>query len=182
MVTHIRTKHIIRLALVTVLLLMIPLLAMQLSGEWDWTLSDFIFMGILIFCTGLAYELVASRGGTTLYRVAVGVAVVTAFLLVWVSAAVGIIGDDNPANLLYGGVLAIGLLGAIVSGLEPRGMATTLFTMAIAQMLVPVIALIFFPADFAPSTLGVFVINMFFALFWLASGLLFRRSGNRQKK
>ena len=51
----------------------------------------------------------------TAYRVAVGLALTAAFLIVWLNAAAGLIGikDDDPANLLYVGVLAIGLIGAM---------------------------------------------------------------------
>ena len=34
-----------------------------------------------------------------------------AFLLIWINLAVGIIGsEDNPANLMYGAVLLLGLV------------------------------------------------------------------------
>jgi hypothetical protein len=50
------------------------------------------------------------------YRAAVGVAIAAAFILVWMNLAVGIIGsEDNPANLMYGGVLAIGIIGAVIA-------------------------------------------------------------------
>ncbi len=50
------------------------------------------------------------------YRFAVGVALAAAFLLVWMNLAVGLIGsEDNPANLMYFGVLAVGFIGAIIA-------------------------------------------------------------------
>ena len=66
-----------------------------------------------------------SRGRRDLaYRFAVGMALAAAFLLVWMNLAVGVIGsEDNPANLMYFGVLAIGFLGAIIAELRPQGMA-----------------------------------------------------------
>ena len=57
--------------------------------------------------------------------------------------AVGIIGtEDNPANLMYGGVLAVGIVGAIIARFQPHGMARALVATALAQALVAVIALI----------------------------------------
>jgi hypothetical protein len=51
----------------------------------------------------------------TAYRFAVGLALTAAFLIVWMNVAAGLIGieDDDPANLLYVGVLA--LHGAFVA-------------------------------------------------------------------
>ena len=81
--------------------------------------------------------------GNSAYRAAVGVALAAAFILVWVNLAVGIIGsEDNPANVMYGGVLAVGIIGAIIARFQPHGMARALVATALAQALVAVIALI----------------------------------------
>jgi hypothetical protein len=173
------TKRLSVWAAVVALILMVPLVAMQFTDEVIWTLFDFVFMGALLFGTGLAYELVARKAGTIAYRVAVGLALAAAFLLVWINGAVGIIGsEDNPANLLYGGVLAIGFIGAIVARFHPHGMARALFATALAQALVPVIAFIIWKPSFAeaPGILGVFVLNAFFAMLFVGSALLFRRA------
>src|SRR5690606_13007562 len=67
-------KPIIRLALATALILLLPLLAMQFTDEVDWNLFDFAVAGTLLLGTGLAYELVANKMSSSAYRVAVGVA------------------------------------------------------------------------------------------------------------
>ena len=64
------------------LILLVPLVAMQFSHEWNWDLFDFIVWGVLLFGAGLAYELVARKTGTIWYRAAAGVAVATAVILV----------------------------------------------------------------------------------------------------
>jgi hypothetical protein len=58
----------------------------------------------------------------TAYRLAVSLALVTAIVIVWLNAAGGLIGieDDDPANLLYAGVLAIGFIGAIITAVFPE--------------------------------------------------------------
>ena len=67
------------------------------------------------------------------YKLAVGVALLAAFLLVWLSLGVGIIGSDgDPANLMYFGVLAVGIIGAFLARFRAAGMARSLFAMAIA--------------------------------------------------
>ncbi len=175
------TRRLIVWAAVVAFILLIPLVAMQFTEEVNWDLFDFAFMGALLFGTGLAYELVARKGGTFAYRIAVGVALVAAFLLVWVNGAVGIIGNEgNPANLMYFGVLAIGIIGAFIARLEPRGMARALSAVALTQMLVPVIALIIWNPQATSwgeaSVLGVFGLNAFFAMLFVGSALLFRRA------
>lgn len=174
-----RYKNLIRIALATAFLLLVPLVAMQFTDEVVWTLFDFIFAGTLLFGTGLAYELVARKANTFAYRAAVGVALAAALLLIWINGAVGIIGsENNPANLLYGGVLAVVLIGTILARLKPRLMARTVFATALAQSLVPVIALIIWTplvtAGEGPGIFGVFVLNSFFVLMWVVSALLFR--------
>jgi hypothetical protein len=45
---------------------------------------------------------------------------VAAFILIWMNLAVGIIGsEDNPANLMYGGVLAVAIVGAFMVRFRP---------------------------------------------------------------
>ena len=168
-------KNIIRIALVTACILLVPLVAMQFTEEVNWNLFDFAFMGTLLFGTGLTYELVARKARNIAYRVAVGVAVAAALLLVWVNGAVGIIGN-GPVNLMYFGVLAVLVIGAAVARLEPQGMARALFATALAQALVPVIALVIWKPDFAPGVLQVFGLNAFFVMLFVGSALLFRRA------
>ncbi|HYF29219.1 MAG TPA: hypothetical protein VEA36_02550 [Candidatus Paceibacterota bacterium] len=135
-------KNLIRLVLVTALLLLIPLISMQFIEGMAWSPFDFIIAGVLLFGTGLAYELISRRGATTAYRIATGLMVATALFLIWVNLAVGIIGsEDNPANTLYLGVLIVLLLGAILANFKARGMSRTLFVAAAAQTAVPFIAL-----------------------------------------
>lgn len=79
------------IVLATALILMAPLVAMQFSDEVVWTLSDFIVVGALLLGTGLAYELITRKVGKA-HRVAVGLALAAALLLVWAELAVGIFG------------------------------------------------------------------------------------------
>ena len=179
------TRRLFVWAVVVALILLIPLVAMQFTSEVNWTLSDFVFAGVLLFGTGLTYELVARKAGGIAYRAAVGFALATAFLLVWINAAVGIIGnEDNPATLMYGGVLAVGIIGGMIARFQPQGMARALFATALAQMLVPVIALIFWRSslDDAPGIVGVFMLNAFFVMLFAVSALFFRRAARERSR
>lgn len=172
-------KSIIRLAIITAAILMIPVVAMQVSEGWNWSGFDFVFAGTLIFGTGLAYLLISKIWPSTEYRIATGLALLTGFLLIWINSAVGIIGpEDNPANLMYGVVIAIGFFGAITTRLKPEGLSRVLWTMTLAQLLVPVIAFFVWKPTLteAPGMLGVFVLNTIFAILFAGSALLYRQS------
>ena len=172
-------RQMLNVALATAAILMVPLVAMIFTEEVNWSPFDFIVMGGLLFGSGLAYVLISRMSDSTSYRIGVGTAVLAGLLLMWVNLAVGIIGsEDNPANVLYLGVLLTGFIGAAISALKPRGMAITMFATALAQMLVPVIALIVWRPTLndAPGIVGVFMLNAFFAAMFAASGLLFWRA------
>jgi len=178
-----KTKNILRLALATACVLLVPLAAMQFTDEVVWTPSDFVVAGVLLFGAGLTYELVAKRTGNTAYRVAVGLAVATSLILVWMNLAVGIIGsEDNPPNVMYVGVLAVGIVGAIVARFRPKGMARALYATALAQMLVPVIALIIWRPPVNAGVWGVFVLNAIFGALFVSSALMFQRASAASPK
>jgi hypothetical protein len=176
------TRSITRLALVTASLLLIPLVAMQFTSEVNWTGSDFVFAGVVLFGAGLTFILIARKWNNTTYRLAVGVAVVAGFLLVWANAAVGLIGSEhNPANLLYGGVLVVALLGAFVARFRPLGMSNAMFAAALTYVLVTAVALFVWKPTGAAAEpqaplLNVLVANGVFAALWAIAGLLFRRA------
>ena len=175
-------NSIIRVALATASLLLIPLVAMQFTTEVVWTLLDFVVMGVLLFGTGLTYVLVSRLGTSRTYRVAVGVAVAAGLLLVWANLAVGLVGSEhNPANLLYGGVLAVALGGALVARFRPLGMSRAMFAAALTYVLVTAIALLVWtptPATAEPAANlpNVLVANGVFAALWAVAGGLFRRA------
>lgn len=85
-------KIFILVGVVTVLILMVPLIAMQFSDEVDWRLFDFIIMGALLFGTGAAFVLAARKVQSTKKRIIVGAILLVAFLLVWAELAVGLFG------------------------------------------------------------------------------------------
>src|SRR3712207_5853670 len=101
---------------------------------------------------GVLYELATRMTGNSAYRTAAGVALAAAFILTWLNLAVGIIGsEDNPANLMYGGVLAVAIIGAVIGRFQPLGMARALSATALTQMLAGIIALAAGFGSAAPS-------------------------------
>jgi hypothetical protein len=173
-------RKIVRVVLVAAFLLLLPVLAMQMSDEVAWSQADFAVAGILLLGTGLAYELAAAQTTRNPYLLALGVALATALFLIWINLAVGIIGsEDHPANVLYSAVLGVAMIGASVSRLEPRGMARTLFAMALTQALVPVIAMVLWKPPTASGVVTVVGVTAIFVALWVGSALLFRRASAR---
>ncbi|HEX8327070.1 MAG TPA: hypothetical protein VF629_05985 [Hymenobacter sp.] len=178
------TQSITRIALATALLLLIPLAAKFFLPGMGWDVFDFVFAGVLLFGTGLTYVLIARKWNNTVYRVAVGVAVLAGLLLVWANAAVGLVGsEDNPANLLYAGVLAVALMGAIVARFRPLGMSRAMFGAAIAYVLVTVVALFVWTptgvgAEPSVPRINELAANGAFAALWAFAGWLFQRAAS----
>ena len=118
-----------------------------------------------------------TRTNNTAYRAAIGVALAASVMLVWLSLGVGIIGaDGDPANLMYFGVLAVGVIGAILARLQPLGMARALLATALAQALVAAIALIAGLGLPWSGPAEILLLNGFFVALFAASAWLFQRA------
>ncbi|MBW7855788.1 MAG: hypothetical protein B6D43_10115 [Ignavibacteriales bacterium UTCHB1] len=71
---------------------MIPLFAMQFTNEVDWSIGDFLIMGILLFGTGTLCEIVFRKTRRITYRVLFTFGLLLIFFLIWAELAVGIFG------------------------------------------------------------------------------------------
>ena len=113
----------------------------------------------------------------TTYRFAVGIAIVAVLMIAWLSLGVGIIGrDGDPANRMYFGVIAVGIIGALIARFRPGGMARALFAMAFAQTLVGAIALNGGLGRPWSGPLELSLLNGFFVALFVGSAWLFRRT------
>lgn len=74
-------------------ILSIPLIAMQFTKEVNWTLSDFLIMGILLFITTFTIDFVLKKFKTLKSRLILVVATLALLILVWAELAVGIFGS-----------------------------------------------------------------------------------------
>lgn len=165
------------LLLGTLVFLLIPFIGMQYSSEINWTISDFIIAGCLIFGTGVTYKFITYKTGTIVFRTAVALALGSVFLLIWVNGAVGIIGSEtNEFNLLYSLVVLTGLIGLFLSGLKPRGLSYTMLAMAAIQSILMIVALINGLQETTNSSVfEIVLVNAFFIALYLMSATLFYR-------
>lgn len=150
------------------LLLLLPLLA-----NAPWTVSDFVFMGVLFGSVGLAFEFIVRKSGSVSYRVGSALALGAAFLTIWVNGAVGMIGsENNPYNLVFGGVIFIASVGVILARLKPRGMMRAMAVTAGAQLVAGA-------AGLSMDVRGA-IFSMGFAGLWLLAAALFWNAAREQ--
>ncbi len=170
------SQSILFVALATVILLFVPLVAMQFTDEVVWSLADFIVAGALLFGTGLSFVLLIRLMTNIVYRFAVGFALGTTFFMIWANLAVGLIGGGpNPGNLMYIGVVAVIILGIYLSRFKAAGMGRAMFATALALLILAAIALLANMQDYPGSSMMEIIgVNAFFATLFGVSGLLFR--------
>jgi hypothetical protein len=149
-----------------------PAIAGRLTDEMAWDSADFILVGVMLAAVCGVWELAMRKSRSWAYSAAAIVAVGTAFLLFAVNGAVGFIGDeDNPVNLLFFGVLTLGLGGAIIVRFAPGGMARTMAVTAGAQVAAAALAVLLFP-----DVRGFMVGTALFVPLWLLSAWLFAKA------
>lgn len=144
------------------------------TGE-GWTFGDYVFASLILYGALGAYELVSRMAkGNLLYRVAAGLGIGTAVMMVWSIAAVGL--TDTDADAFYFLALLVGAVGALAARFRPRGMARVMFVTAALTALVGVVSLL--AGAVAPPTtaLQVLGISGFFAVLLGGSAVLFQEA------
>lgn len=173
--------NIIGVALAAAAILLVPLVAMQFSDKVVWTLFDFLIAWVLLFGAGLTFKLVTDKKRSLVYRAAFGAAVGTSLFLVWLNLAVGLIGsEENPANLMYAGVLIVAFLGAIIARLRADRMVVVMLFVVAAQALTAVIALALGLSP-ASSVIEISGVNVLFMVMWSGSAFLFWLEARNKK-
>jgi len=164
---------------VPTVLLITPAIMMAMAAEgWQWSPFDFVFAAVLLYgATGTA-DLAIRKGGSAAYRIGAGLAVLVSFLLIWVNGAVGVIGnEDNPANLMFVGVIAVAAAGAVIARFEPRGMARAMLAAFVLNAAIAVAAAASgWGGEDAPGTAGLVALIGGFAAMWGLSSALFAKA------
>jgi len=168
-----RYNSVVRAALVAGVVLLIPLWGVLYVDGWNWDWPAFVVVGAVVFAAALTYELMVKGVNNKAYRFAMGLAVANALVLVWANFVLAV--EASLANFTYFGVVVVGLVGAAIARLRPRGMAVALFGMTIAQLLVPFIAPAILNMEVAPgAAVPVIGLNGVFLVLFATSALLFR--------
>ncbi|MFP4691056.1 MAG: hypothetical protein ACLFMU_04000 [Bacteroidales bacterium] len=87
-----KNKRLIAILLSALILLLTPFVAMQFTNEINWSIADFLIMGILLLVTGLLCELVLRRIKSLTNRIIICGVILFALFFVWAELAVGIFG------------------------------------------------------------------------------------------
>ncbi len=139
---------------------------------------EFAILAAILGAIGFLCAIVWRKFPSKSYRAGVAIALGGAFLLFWINAAVGIVGDtNNDANMLYVGVIGLGVVGTAIARLRPNGMALTLVAMAVAMIAIAGYAMISNTATSGPIwPRDVIGATAFFAALFLVSAWMFRKS------
>ncbi|GCC50101.1 hypothetical protein SanaruYs_03160 [Chryseotalea sanaruensis] len=183
--THVNlSKPLMIVALVTGIILLVPLIVMQYTTEVNWGVGDFIVMGILLFGTGAAFVILTAYSYNAIHKVAMVFAIGATFLMIWSNLAVGLIGGGaNAGNLMYAAVLLVGLVGTYHSRFSSRGMERTMFAMALTFVLIAIIALVANMQDYPGSSVKEIIgVNALFTILYVIAGMLFRFVGTEEDK
>jgi hypothetical protein len=84
------SKAFLWLAALTAAILLIPLIGMQFPTGFDWSLSDFVIIGVLIYGIGSLFILGARKIRQPSRRLLFGAACLLLLMYIWAELAVGI--------------------------------------------------------------------------------------------
>jgi len=107
----------------------------------NWGAEDFAAAGLILSLVLAAFWFAWRQSTRLAYLMAFATGLGALFLLVWVSLAVGIVGEPgHPANLLFAAVLAVAVVGAALSKFESGGLSRAMWLAAAAQVVAGVSA------------------------------------------
>ena len=93
-----QNKRLYIIVLIIAILLLIPLIAMQITDEVNWNLFDFVIAGVLLLATGLTCDFVIRKVNKNKFRILIFVVIFLMFLLIWAELAIGIFGTLFSGN------------------------------------------------------------------------------------
>jgi hypothetical protein len=159
-------------------LLVTPAVAMRFTAEVQWTPFDFVFAAVLLYGAAATADLAIRKGGSMAYRLGAGLGVLVSFLLIWVNGAVGVIGnEDNPANLMFLGIIAVAAAGSVIARFQARGMARAMLAACVLTAAIAVaVPIVNWGAGDPPGTVGLIMLIGGFAAMWGISAALFAKA------
>lgn len=87
-----KTKALLIITSITLLILLFVFVAMRYSDEVNWTIGDFLIAGILIFEVGLMINYTNRRAKKSRMRLLFYIVIAIVLILIWAELGVGILG------------------------------------------------------------------------------------------
>ncbi|MFZ9003494.1 MAG: hypothetical protein ACO20F_08100 [Robiginitalea sp.] len=85
-------KRLLKFLITVAVLLLIPLISMQFTSEVNWSLTDFVVMGVLLMGTAIFLEVILRKVSKRDIRIALIALILILYFLIWAELAVGIFG------------------------------------------------------------------------------------------
>lgn len=159
-------------------LLILPAIAMRFSPEVDWTVSDFVFAGIILAALGIGGEIALRVGRNAPHRSGIGIAALGSFLTVWINGAVGMLGsEDEPTNLIFIALVGVAIVASLLVWFRPSIMRWIMAALSAGQFAVGIAAGLWTMPGHAIE----WGVLSFFALIWSASAACFHAANQRTK-
>jgi len=159
---------------VALALLLTPLVMMQISDEWHWSVGSFVVAGVMIGGVGLLYELAERASGSRAYRAGVAIALAASFLTVWATFV-----RDDGTGIGFFLVIMAAAVGGFSAWFRPAGMARAMLGVAIMQGLLGVaIATAPSTASLPDGQFKALAFSGFFVVMWLISAAFFWAAAN----
>ena len=156
----------------------LPVIAVQLSDEFDWTSSDFLFAAVFLTILGIGGEIALRVGRNAPHQLGIAIAALGGFLTVWINGAVGMLGsEDEVTNLYFIALVGIAVVASFLVWFRPAPMRWIMATLSASQFGVGIIAGLWTMPGHAIEW-GVLA---FFAVIWGASAACFHAAHTRAK-
>ena len=148
----------------------------------NWGAEDFVAAGLILGAVLAAFWYASRHLARKIYLAAFASGLGTILVIVWVSLAVGIIGEpDNSANLVFAGVLVVACFGSLMSKLKPSGLSRAMWAAAAAQLVAGITAVIV--TGLTPDATGLWAVtgfNLALVAAFAVSAWLFGRGDHSQ--
>ena len=164
--------------------LLFPFIAVESADALGLSEDDAFFdrlplLLLALILIGIIIAVVLTWKNKSGIRSALGLALFTSFLIVWMNAAVGIIGsEENRINIIYYGLVIFSIIWVMFENYSVLGFARSMFASMIVAVLLGVSVMIIAGIN-GVSFIGLIQIaalNGMFATLYGISALLFRRS------
>lgn len=76
-------KEVCTVLFSTLLILFVPLIAMQFTNEVNWDASDFFVAGVLLFIFGYLFKVLTKSSNNQIKSIVIGMVVLGMLVLVW---------------------------------------------------------------------------------------------------